>query len=378
MKKPSMSDFEHGYAANVAPKYLTHRARPGLQSRLAGAMITNVNDSDGPSRRRSPEKRLSEPRDDEDAPPRAGPSGTTKAISPPAKVTISGPRAGKGKPPPRLSAGKEKAPQSRSTSIGPAPRPSNRRTSLAPGNRVTHLTKQFEKINKEVERNSRRYNVIRGGRRARPVATARARVQVLESVKDAIYDEPESSDSSEADSEDNNDADEDDDKETRVARAPRAPKVPIEPAPEGAEAEEVPAPTAPLTTPAAVPTTEVTEPDSQEITVPATSHNIAGETLTGMSVPPSPFMASLPGLRQPPPDLDLGERNSILRALSGFWGQQPFNRMSRLDLDGDDPMADPEHIFRDSSMVVRTDEPTSIIALALKYVLSNLRLINYL
>jgi 1-phosphatidylinositol-3-phosphate 5-kinase len=34
----------------------------------------------------------------------------------------------------------------------------------------------------------------------------------------------------------------------------------------------------------------------------------------------------------------------------------------------DDLIGDPEHIFRDSSMVVRTDEPTSIIALALKSV----------
>ena len=54
--------------------------------------------------------------------------------------------------------------------------------------------------------------------------------------------------------------------------------------------------------------------------------------------------------------------STILKALSGFL---PHNLRSHLD---EDPMADPEHIFRESSMVVRTDEPTSIIALALKYV----------
>jgi 1-phosphatidylinositol-3-phosphate 5-kinase len=60
------------------------------------------------------------------------------------------------------------------------------------------------------------------------------------------------------------------------------------------------------------------------------------------------------------------ERVSILKAISGLWLQQQSR--NREALDAEDPMNDPEHIFRDSSMVVRTDEPTSIIALALKYV----------
>jgi 1-phosphatidylinositol-3-phosphate 5-kinase len=74
-----------------------------------------------------------------------------------------------------------------------------------------------------------------------------------------------------------------------------------------------------------------------------------------------------------PSDLDIGsnvpepERLSILKALSGFWLQPPpQSRRRGCELEGDDIMSDPEHIFRDSSMVVRTDEPTSIIALALK------------
>jgi len=81
------------------------------------------------------------------------------------------------------------------------------------------------------------------------------------------------------------------------------------------------------------------------------------------SMPHSPFLNHNASLTPPTSDLDSGmERKSILKALSGFWPQQ---RM-RAELDGEDPMSDPEHIFRDSSMVVRTDEPTSIIALALK------------
>ena len=51
-------------------------------------------------------------------------------------------------------------------------------------------------------------------------------------------------------------------------------------------------------------------------------------------------------------------QDPILKALSTLWPQQPHQF--------DDPFGDPEHIFRDSDMVVRLDEPTSIIALALK------------
>jgi 1-phosphatidylinositol-3-phosphate 5-kinase len=94
-------------------------------------------------------------------------------------------------------------------------------------------------------------------------------------------------------------------------------------------------------------------------------------TLT--SVPSSPSFLSTVGPKAPIPsplyDLDLGtsgqERNSLLKALSGFWPQNLPHRI-RFDDETDDPIRDPEHIFRDSAMVVRTDEPTSIIALALK------------
>ena len=55
-------------------------------------------------------------------------------------------------------------------------------------------------MNRDSERANRRFAVIRG-KRARPVASARAKVAVLESIKDAIKDESESSDSSEADDE---------------------------------------------------------------------------------------------------------------------------------------------------------------------------------
>jgi 1-phosphatidylinositol-3-phosphate 5-kinase len=90
------------------------------------------------------------------------------------------------------------------------------------------------------------------------------------------------------------------------------------------------------------------------------------------SRPSSPYLPYTADTKVPTPtpscDIELGppgqERNSLFRALSGFWPQNMPHR-NRADDETDDPRYDPEHIFRDSSMVVRTDEPTSIIALAL-------------
>jgi 1-phosphatidylinositol-3-phosphate 5-kinase len=214
---------------------------------------------------------------------------------------------------------------------------------------VSNITKHFERLGRDAERLKSRYSVIRG-RRARPVASARATVEVLDSVKDAIKDESDSSDSSsEADDEDEGVEEERIVPELIAPLSPDAdptsPEVAIKTAPPGvASFSDV-----------------VSDQETRETEAP----------LPGpISLPPSPFLSSTKydvSLTPPPADLELGasgaeQRPSILQAISGFWLQPPPT--SRLN---DDPMSDPEHIFRDSSMVVRTDEPTSIIALALKY-----------
>jgi 1-phosphatidylinositol-3-phosphate 5-kinase len=362
VKKMSVSDFEHSYAANVAPRHLTHRARAHqIPSRLAAGIASSV-ESNQVSRRVSPEKQASDLHVDGESTIKA-----TQASSPPAggsKVHIAGSKAGKGKAPNRLGTSKDKPLPTRQNNLAAPGRSTLRRSSFAPGSKVSGLAKQFEKINKETERSQRRYSVIRG-RRARPVTTARARVQVLESVKDAIRDDDESSDSSEADDEG---GDGEEEESTSAVQTPAAdssqPTVASLDA--VAEADTPPAEGASdHGNPASTENSMIQE--KQESSVPALCPEPATES--AISVPPSPLLAAFPGLRQPPPhELDLGgpsERHSILRALSGFWGQQPFHR-GRTEMDGDDPMADPEHIIRDSSMVVRTDEPTSIIALALK------------
>ncbi|KAF9817765.1 hypothetical protein IEO21_03224 [Rhodonia placenta] len=352
-RKSSISDFESGYAANVAPRYLTHRRPLGVtpyNSRIPGPTVSSF-DSRDISRRASPDKRPTTTVANSDV--------TLKAGRPSPPLTRSNSVAvgakKKGKATARnLPAEKITGPRPTSSS-GPK---STLRRQPGGGGKVSNIAKHFERITKDNERANRRYAVIRG-RRPRPVASARAKVEVLDSIKDAIRDETESSDSSEADDEGDGDEETEPQVEKKRLEASAPAQAPSEPEESAASAE------APLEPPtesqgAELPVAETTlEP---EITVQEASLSVSNSPiLTAMTHEPAP-------LASPAPEFEGGatgtERHSILKALSGFWPQTSQPRQ-RADLDGDDPMADPEHIFRNSSMVVRTDEPTSIIALAL-------------
>lgn len=361
-RKSSMSDFEHGYAANIAPKYLTHTRRPGGQaqhtSRIPGPMIVGSFESRVASRRSSPDKRPTFSRVHADAITRGG-----RASPPPGKQGSTGPfvSKNKGKGTLRAVASRDRLPVSRPASSSGA-KSTVKRTN-PPGNKVSNIAKHFERINRDTERANRRYAVIRG-RRARPVATARAKVEILESIKDAMKDDEESDGSSHSEADDEGGGDED---ETCLDE--RSPKNSLSPPSGSADACQGPGQQlAPAAESDAVsgqgqPAIVLDAPKEDKLAEPPTPN-----VRILNSEPPSPAMppiTSTPAIS--PPDLDLagpaGERTSILKTLAGFWPQQ--TQVTR-QLNDDDPMSDPEHIFRDSSMVVRTDEPTSIIALALK------------
>lgn len=365
-KKPSTSDFERSYAANIAPRYLTHTRRPlgqtRLNSRIPGPVGASI-DSQQSSRRTSPDKRLSR---------LSGEVRRSRQISPPPSSVrssvfpTSNGKSTRGKSSTRNN-GKEKVP-ARPTP-GSASKPSFRRASNGPS-RVGNMTKHFERINKDTERANRRYAVIRG-RRARPVASASAKVEVLDSVKDAIRDESES-DSSEADDEGDDDEDgrKTTDPTTTIESSPEASSTLPQQGEAGGEITDIVTTDSPIDITAAPLEDKPISSPPQILEMPAPSLS-AFESIRDslISLPPSPFLHHSASLT--PPDMDIGsgtERNSIMKALSGFWPPQLAQSRIRQELDGEDPMSDPEHIFRDSSMVVRTDEPTSIIALALKYV----------
>ena len=326
-EKPSVSDFEQSYAANIAPRYLTHSRRPLTgqnKSRIPGPASQAQDPS--PSRRPSPEKRPSNYR------------GKDK-ISRPTSPTNTRQESKSGRQ--RSSTrSKEKAQPLRPSSNSVVKSTFRRPPSMS-GGRVSSMTKHFERLGRDADRTKTRYSVIRG-RRARPVASARATVEVLESVKDVIKDESEPSDlSSEADDED----------EGVEEEIPRMEVLQSSPEPNSTSTEESvvslpPAVILPDEAPISNLPDEKPEPTADQ----------------HVFMPPSPFLSTKPtkDVVTPTSDVEIGtgpEPPSILGTISGFW---------RRNTPDDDPMNDPEHIFRDSSMVVRTDEPTSIIALALK------------
>lgn len=343
-RKPSTSDFESSYAANVAPRYLTHSRRHARQPSLSSRIPEPVYSSNYTSRQQSPEKYLVSADSDAGTKPSLQGKGLASSVVGRSATQRQGRNIGKDRAQPRAASG----------TIGKGL--AARRGVAPPGNRVTSIARHFERISKDSDRANRRYAVIRG-RRARPVASSLATVEVLDSVKDAIQDESESSDSSEADDEggDEEDTRKSPDKDKTCAEASGI--VPTQRTDQ--LKDSVPA----------------QPPESNVSPSPGNSQGVSSESplisrrSTLISGPSSPSLSSSIDPRVPIPsplyDLDFGapghERHSFLKALSGFWPQNVPHRDET-----DDPIRDPEHIFRDSSMVVRTDEPTSIIALALR------------
>lgn len=339
-RKPSTSDFEQGYAANVAPRYVPRFRKSGNNPNISRipAPIGVAFESHESSRLPSPEKRPSHiSRDGHQSRP---PSPyADKPVPSSLKFTKQ-----------RVVSRSRDKPSSRTPTT-----PANKSTFRRPtSTKVSTIARHYERLGRETERSRSRYAVIRS-RPPRPVVFARAKVEVLDSVKDAIADDSESSDpSSEADDEDE---DEGNDEERCVAPSLK---------------RQLPPPTADASDSAPIqpkdPIPEVL-PSPSQVSDAQAQDNEAPTRLAPpgqITLPSSPLLKAANSksdltLTPPTSEIDSTERNSILKALSGFW-QQP----ARSSIEVDDPTNDPEHIFRDSSMVVRLDEPTSIIALALK------------
>ncbi|KXN88911.1 1-phosphatidylinositol 3-phosphate 5-kinase FAB1 [Leucoagaricus sp. SymC.cos] len=346
-RKPSTSDFESSYAANVAPIYLMHSRRSAnTGSRIPGPS-GQMSDSYESSRKASPEKRSSYLKGKEVrfSRPSSPPNQTGKfSLAPKQPKTRVSSRA-----------------KDKSTSRPPGtPGKTTLRRPPGPNTKVMAMAKNFERLGRETERNKGRYKIIRG-KPARPVASARATVEILDSVKDALRDDLDSDPSSEADDE-GGDVEEEPPFVPPVSTPPQGPLQESTSAPPSLETPErieaaPPAATVPVTAPP--PSTFPDHPSEES----PSSHAPVTAPPERISLPPSPlFPPRLDVMTPPTSDLEIPSHTgagSIFKALSEFW--QPQRHSTELD----DPMSDPEHIFRDSSMIVRTDEPTSIIALAL-------------
>lgn len=363
LRKESVSDFERSYALNAAPKPFTGQAnaarRRGTTARVTGLPLSSTDSRDS-SRRTSPDKRTAMPRYNTEASLRVG------RLSPTPGDAVE--TLGRNKP--RLSGRnttKERPSSSRQPSVSNSKLVPRRASNVAGGSggtmiggKVSNMARHFEKIHKDTERSSRRYAIIRG-RRVRPVAPARVKLEVVDSIKEAIKDESyDSSSSSEADDEDEGDDEQDG---TNLKDSPQEmslnSSVDLKQASEGSSSSSG--------TPSQdVPAVELTTTDnSGSVTL------VPGQTSQiGLAAPSSlPSPTAMPHTpSETPPTYEAERHSTIMKALSGFWPQQATPLRNVPDIDEDDLMADPEHIFRESSMVARTNEPTSVIALALKCV----------
>lgn len=179
------------------------------------------------------------------------------------------------------------------------------------GSGVSNLATHSERISQEYEHAAR-------GRKPWAIASAQAEVEILGSAGGAVKDE---------------------DSESLF---------------ESSKADGVGGPTR-------VPTTS--PPDTAK---PATDYALhsASTSPTAFTSPPPP--SGYPHTSHFPTDTEtgIGEGDSPLEAPTDL---RPGQVVQSEFGWGKYPIVDPEHIFRDHSMVVRTDEPTSIIALTLKY-----------
>lgn len=368
--KTSTSDFEQSYAANIAPRYLTHGRRSmnpiNKMTRIPVPVVQP--DPTTSLRESSPEKRTStKSRTSTD-----GSSRLPRASSPPSSAnnhTVGG-KPPKGKIPARVPPKEKSSFRAPSFTIPSAGKSTLRRGTVNQGTKVGNIARHFEKINKETERSNRRYAVIRG-KRARPVASARAKVEIFDSIKDAIKDdESESSDSSEADDEGEGDEEGSQDKSKSSDLSPESS---LDNSLASVSNDGI---SSGVQSTSKSPAAQLPAKEGSHDRIPDVNGDLAPATKDHTReipayVPASPLLTASANQSTTPPtsDLDIttgAERLSIMKALSGLWPQHFPPPRANLDFEADDPMNDPEHIFRDSSMVVRTDEPTSIIALALK------------
>ena len=297
------SDFERSYAANVAPRHFA-RSRHGHASRIPAPILSG---SEAQSRTNSPVRSLH-------------PGGRTvrfgaggfRSFSPPRADKLASPNHKKDK-----GKGRERPPSS--IRLPPSSKPLGRRTGNTVGNnRVGNIARHFERMAKESEKS--RKSTMRG-RRARPVATARVTVEVLNTVRDGFRDHTSenSSSSSEADDEDEGEGDD-------VGGASVEPTPPIEAlstdVPQHQESSE-PAPTN-ESPPCAEPDIATLLREQGENSNPLTPSQEAERV--DSSAPPSPF----PGTFGTMADRDINgtEKMTLLKAFSLFkdWSQPQTDR----------------------------------------------------
>ncbi|CEH18039.1 1-phosphatidylinositol-3-phosphate 5-kinase [Ceraceosorus bombacis] len=250
-----------------------------------------------------------------------------------------------------------------------------------PRSRVSTIARHFDKINREAERERERQQRVLAirARRAQPVAATHARVEVFSNVLEAVQDDDSSDEDEvsatgateqgtdanasggEAEDEDDSDAD-----RSRLRRASVR-----KDASNGTITQQITAPDLTLTSQSGPPT--VCPPSPLEAIAPACAIPVSAPGSHGTNTP-----LALPSPSPDPPASaamtlgrswrqslmadatdERGATGSLLKTLSSLWGRG--RALPLLDY----PIASSEHFFADSGVVLREDEPSSLIAFTL-------------
>lgn len=343
---PSASTSRSRIAAAGSPEKSSHR--PAMLSR--NPSTTSSSKSNTVGRRTGGESSSSGPHTRSRATSGATPSATTAGVA--VKPTPAGPRK------------------------------SAHATTTA-GARVSTLARHYDKLSREAERDRQRRLALSRGRRARPVAVSKPTLDVYDTTRDALKEDSDEEGESNA----GGSADDEFDDEVEDAQPPPPPtttaKAPSSVKPSLLEGRGPP----PVSSRRSAIVVE--EPTINELIDAERAATIAnatalvpvappsgGEASASSSVAPSPRLGvaagvfdSLPGISRVP-TLSEGEmsssgteRSSILKTISSLW---QYRGCDYLPLEY--PLLASEHIFANQTVIVREDEPSSLIAFALRCV----------
>ncbi|KAI5477182.1 1-phosphatidylinositol-3-phosphate 5-kinase [Pseudohyphozyma bogoriensis] len=236
------------------------------------------------------------------------------------------------------------------------------------GHRVSTIANHFNKMSREAEREHQRKLSLFRNKRARPVAIAHSTIQVFDNVRDAVKedsDDDESSHSSGSDgADDEHDEEEeqpepDEDRKVDAAPVRRGPSETSAVSSkesfvyEGNDAHTSIA-EALLHHPVASVPKEIVGASEDD------ASRTDGQELEPPSVPTSPRLDGAAFPRMSEGESSGNERGSIIKAISNLWSYRGGD-FTPLDY----PLHPSEHIFADNPILVREDEPSSIIAFAL-------------
>lgn len=270
---------------------------------------------------------------------------------------------------------------------------------IGAGSRVTSIARHFDKISREAERDRQKRISIARGKRAGRVGITKAKVQIFNNVRDAFKDEFDSDSSAADNEEDEGDASDGSVDSTGRARSHRkatSPSVKSAPLPKNEDGETASiAPTEPEPEPESS-TRLASTPEEQPVSDHPPPSSVLSDSATDMAkrkerlrielapfdtnaplppMTPQPHVHALTDTQDEVPGKGFsqlsqmsesemssggGERSSILKTLTNLWAFRAGDFTSL-----EYPLSAGEHMFTDSRVIVRENEPTSIIAFTL-------------